>query len=310
MTELYRAIPVSQRDGSALANSNCRMAAIATGIDYHTGGARTSTGSEMRARQSDQSGGTDSGDASEAWQSYGQDLRIRDGASFPDALSDLHAGRLVHLDVWAADCAGPCCDSECGHTIAVAPERSGTRWLTADPWCSPAKWTWWEEALLQRGAETWGGQVYGAATAGLRWTGDERALKALMRLAAKRLMGLYRPDFPAAIRPYADTEGSGGRIMFTTTAAPTVAPPPGTTGDDVMYNVAPLTTHRSAIVRNCADLFADSSLTSPVDIGSEGQPLGFAGSTADAHLVVKGDTVLYVRRTDVVEIITADTEYA
>ena len=76
-----------------------------------------------------------------------------------------------------------------------------------------------------------------------------------------------------------------------------------------MYNVAPLTTHRSAIVRNCSDLFADSSLTSPVDLGSEGQPLGFAGSTADAHLVVKGDTVLYVRRADVVEIITLDTEY-
>jgi len=286
------------------------MASIAVGLDYHTGGARTSTGSEMRARQSDQSGGTDSGDAAEAWQSYGQTLRIRDGFTWNDALSDLHAGRLVHLDVWAQACAGPCLSGTgaYGHTIAVAPESSGSRWLVADPWCSPPKWTWWEEALLREGAETWGDMCYSGATSG-RGELSEKVLIALMRLVARRLMSEYRPDAPALVPPSRATGGSGGRIMFTTTAAPSVAPPPGTEGDDVMYNVAPLTTHRSAIVRNCSDLFADSSLTSPVDLGSEGQPLGFAGSTADAHLVVKGDTVLYVRRADVLEIITLDTEY-
>jgi hypothetical protein len=30
---MYRATPVTQRDGSALANSNCRMASVATGMD-------------------------------------------------------------------------------------------------------------------------------------------------------------------------------------------------------------------------------------------------------------------------------------
>jgi hypothetical protein len=276
---LYRAVPISQRDGTALANSNCRMASIATGIDYHTGGALTSTGSEMRARQSDQSGGTDSGDATEAWASYGQTLRIRDGETWADAVDDLGDGRLVHLDVWAADCAGPCCDSECGHTIAVAPEKSGTRWLTCDPWCSPPKWAWWDEALLRQGAETWGGQVYGAATAGLRWTGDERALRALMRLAGKRLMGLYRPDFPAAIRPFADTAGADGRIMFTTTGAPTAELEETT---DMPINAAPgLVTGIRARVAKGVDWFKDPNLTqrggsmsSDADVVYVGAPVG------------------------------------
>jgi len=78
------------------------MASVATGIDFESGGATTSTGGAMRARCSDQSGGTDSGDAAEAWASYGQELRVRDGATFGDALADLGAGRLVHLDVWQA----------------------------------------------------------------------------------------------------------------------------------------------------------------------------------------------------------------
>ena len=51
---IYRPTPISQRDGSEFANVNCRMSGIATGIDYHTLGAITSTGAEMRSRQSDQ----------------------------------------------------------------------------------------------------------------------------------------------------------------------------------------------------------------------------------------------------------------
>ena len=125
----YRAVPVSQRDGSSLANTNCRMASIATGLDYESAGIQVSNGAEMRSRQSDQSGGTDSGDAAEAWASYGQTLRIRDGATWADAEHDLEAGRLVHLDVWAASAAGPCLvgDGGYGHTIAVAPEQSRAR---------------------------------------------------------------------------------------------------------------------------------------------------------------------------------------
>src|SRR5262245_4263269 len=115
---MYRAKPVTQRDGSSLANSNCRMASIATGIDFQTKGATKSTGAEMRSRQSDQSGGTDSSDAREAWQSYNQSLTVRDGATFDNALADLKAGHFVHLDVWAASVRGVCLSGSgaYGHT--------------------------------------------------------------------------------------------------------------------------------------------------------------------------------------------------
>ena len=198
------------------------MASIATGLDHESAGVQLSSGAAMRARQDDQSGGTDSGDAAQAWATYGQELRIRDGATFDDALEDLEAGRLVHLDVWHAACAGPCLSGSgaYGHTIAIAPERSGSRWLVADPWCSPARWAWWETELLRAGAESWGGMTYTAATAGpgprIR---DELVLLALMRLAAKRLMTRYRPDAPAP-GPLRDTGGSDGRVMFTTTGIP------------------------------------------------------------------------------------------
>ena len=306
---MYRAAPVTQRDGSPLANSNCRMASVATGIDFETGGATTSSGATMRARCSDQSGGTDSGDAAESWASYGHELRVRDGATFGDALADLGAGRLVHLDVWQEACAGPCMSGtgKFGHTIAVAPERSGTRWLTADPWCSPPKWVWWDEALLRSGAETWGGQVYTAATAGQRYL-PESVLAALMRLAAKRLMSAFHPLAPAINAP-PDTGGSGGRILFTTTRAWSDPDAPSPDAEETVFNVAPITTHRSAVPHNCAPLYADAGLTDQVDTGSEAQPLGFLGSTSDAHRVVKGDLVLFVRRDDVREIVTQDTSY-
>ena len=199
------------------------MAAISTGLDHESAGVQLSTGSAMRARQDDQSGGTDSGDAAQAWATYGQELRIRDGATFDDALEDLEAGRLVHLDVWHAACAGPCLSGSgaYGHTIAIAPERSGSRWLTADPWCSPARWDWWETELLRAGAETWGGQLYGVATAGHR-PESELELRARMRLAGRLLMTAYRPDRRATALeiPFPDTGGSAGRIMFTTTGIP------------------------------------------------------------------------------------------
>ena len=277
----YRALPVTQRDGSELASSNCRLASAAAGIDYHSRGSILSTGAEMRARQSDQSGGTDSGDAAEAWASYGETLRIRDGATFADALYDLEAGRLVHLDVWAASCAGPCLSGTgaYGHTIAVAPEQSGTRWLTSDPWCSPPKWVWWEEALLEAGAEQWGGMTYTAATAGLRWTGDERALRALMRLAAKRLMSLYRPDAPAVVAP-PDTGGSSGRIMFTTTGTHAQAEE----GDMPINSAAGLITGLRTEVPQGVEFFADPNLT---------RRLGAMSSTADVVYVGNpiGETV-------------------
>jgi hypothetical protein len=213
----YRAAPVTQRDGSPLANSNCRMAAIATGIDYHTAGAITSTGAEMRTRQSDQVGGTDSGDAAEAWSTYGQDLAIRDGRTWAELVADLDAGRAIQLDVWHATAGGPCLSGSgaYGHSMAVAPERSGSRLLVADPWCSPASWQWCEESDLRAGAEALGAMTYTAATGGRYWPRSHDELVGRMRHALRALMTLYTPATPAETAPPAT--GGGGMIFYTAT---------------------------------------------------------------------------------------------
>ena len=216
----YRPAPITQRDGSPLANSNCRMAAVATGIDYHTLGAITSTGAEMRSRQSDQVGGTDSGDSAEAWRTYGQDLAIRDGRTFDDAIVDLEAGRALQLDVWHATAGGPCVSGSgaYGHSMAVAPERSGSRWLVSDPWCSPATWEWWEELQLRAGAEALGAMTYSAATGGRYWPRSEAELLDRMRHARAALFAMYTPASPAEDVGLPET-GGGGRIFFTATRA-------------------------------------------------------------------------------------------
>ena len=59
----YRPAFVTQRDGSSLANSNCRMASISMGLAYDASpqGSKTSTGKEMRTYTDDQSGGNQFG---------------------------------------------------------------------------------------------------------------------------------------------------------------------------------------------------------------------------------------------------------
>jgi hypothetical protein len=206
---MYRAKAITQRDGSPLASSNCRMASIATGIDFDTVGAKTSTGAKMRAAQPDQSGGTDSGDAVIAWQKHGEVLAVRDGRTFDDALRDLKAGHLVHLDVWHATAGGPCLSGtgRYGHTIVVAPEKDGANWLVADPWCLPARWEWWPESKLRAGAEKWGGMVYNKVGTG----------GGSLRDAVLYLLSLGNPDRPATEDP--DDTGGAGRILYTRTAA-------------------------------------------------------------------------------------------
>ena len=137
----YRAAPVTQRDGSRLANSNCRMASIATGLDFDTLGAKKSTGAKMRCPSGDQEGGTDSGDAKRAWANgYGENLDIQDGKSWDDVLTDLKCFRYVHLDVWHATVGGPCLSGtgRYGHTIVVAPD-CGQRVVGRRPVVQPAQ---------------------------------------------------------------------------------------------------------------------------------------------------------------------------
>jgi len=214
------------------------MASIATGLEYEDH-AKHSTGSKMRSYTADQSGGTDSGDAREAWlDGYGESLSIRDGYTFDTLLGDLRAGRMVHIDVWHASCgsaAGICKSGSgaYGHTMAVLPDYTSSGWLVADPWCSPAKWGRVPESQLRAGAEEWGRRVYGASvleadypTGGDGTIGPPRDVLALRIVAriVKRLMDRAYPGReetePAPPTPpdWGDT-GGGRPILYTRTRA-------------------------------------------------------------------------------------------
>jgi hypothetical protein len=200
----YRADPITQQDGSALANSNCRMASAAMGIDYHTLGGTTSTGKKMRDYSGDPDGGTTSDDAVKAWKHYGETLSVRDGQSFGEVLDALREGRLVHLDVWAATADGPCSDGNVGHTIAVAPEQQDGKWLVGDPWCKPPKWVWWSETKLRNAAEEWADRCgWRSASAG-----GPRDIRDIERTTLLRIIKAMMSDYaPGTVPPDEDYPG-------------------------------------------------------------------------------------------------------
>ena len=234
---VYTPDPLTQRDGSALANSNCRPTSIAVGIQYQE--RVKSSGSKMRGYMSDQSGGTDSGDAVEAWRKgYSADLTVRDGYTFDNALQDLAKGSAVHIDVWHASCGSQVCQSgsgQYGHTMFILPDQhsDGVRWKVCDPWCSPPAWVWVDEGKLRAGAEEWGRRVYGTAvmdadypTSGSGDIGDPRhpVALAIARRVTRLLMDAAHPGAedtgpgPKTPRDWGET-GGGPPVMFTRTAA-------------------------------------------------------------------------------------------
>jgi len=226
--------PVSQRDGTSLQNANCRMASISTGLDFHTVGAKTSTGGKMRTYTSDQTGGTGSDDAKQAWQvGYKQGLVIKDGGSWASVILALNEGRGVNLDVWHASLPAGCVSGEgkYGHNIFVLPDLNDDGWLVSDPWCKPASWKRISTAQLKRAAEEWGAKVRSQ-------TGMREPTVAALRLAALVLMRLFQPgrempnDDPL-IDVHAEDDDTGGYtpIMFTTTNRQPLATTGGT--DDV-----------------------------------------------------------------------------
>lgn len=321
-TPVRRPAPVTQRDGSPLQFSNCRMGSIATGIDYETGGATTSTGGKMRSYTDDQSGGTSSADARQSWRrGYDQALIVRDGSTFDDALADLRAGRLVHLDVWHQTVGGPCLSGSgrYGHTLAVAPDCKDGAWLVADPWCKPPTWVRVTEARLRAGAERWGAMVYGEAGA---TSGPAFAAVAADRpppadpirvdQIVKRLMTEATPVSPAPVDPpslmSADTAGPRP-ILYTVTARQPLA---GGT-DDMGIAYRPLRWDDPGVA-----LYLDSNCTDKVTETQPGGQITTIGAiakrdpdgadyTALAVLVVTGKlrddgaptrAVLWCRRSD------------
>jgi hypothetical protein len=308
----YRATPISQRDGSKLQFSNCRMASGATGIDYDTLGATVSTGSEMRRRSGDTAGGTTSDDIARAWRSYDQTITVRDGQTFDDLVRDLKAGRLVHIDVWHAAAEGPCLSGSgrYGHTMAIAPEQNASgKWLVADPWCYPARWLWWDEAKLRRGAEVWAQQVRTQATSGHTSLGE----------AVRYLMDRYRPDRPRfdELDEVAETSGPT-TIFYTATDA-------HTGGSDVAIRAPDsLTSAYTCKVPKGLAFYADAALTDRLGEFSSSRDVRYVGSVVDgvARAIIVNTsqpyddgkdrpTVVYVKEsaTDPVEVgMPTDTE--
>ena len=219
----YRPAFVTQRDGSSLANSNCRMGSVSMGIDLESRGeVLAPTASKMRSHTSDQSGGTDSGDAKEAWsRGYGRTLIVKDGGTFDQALDYLREFRAVHLDVWHASVGGPCISGSgaYGHTMIVLPDQNADGWAVGDPWCTDG-YHRVSESKLRAGAERWGSEVYGRAAEEPDYpTGgpdprDPAVLRIVSRIV-KRLMTEADPGHPYGTLRHPDT--GGGAILFTIT---------------------------------------------------------------------------------------------
>jgi hypothetical protein len=323
-TPAYRPAFVTQRDGSKLANSNCRMASIAMGVDLETKGADKSTGSKMRSYTDDQSGGTDSGDARQAWdRGYDQSLTVRDGNTFDQALADLRAYRAVHLDVWHAACGGPCLSGSgaYGHTIMVLPDYNADGWLVGDPWCTNG-YHRWPESKLRKGAEQWGAEVYGRAadepdypsdSSGPR---DPRVIVIVARIV-KRLMSSADPDKPYGTLQHPGETG-GGSILYTVTH-PTTAKG----GSDLGISYRPQVYADPGVA-----LYLDSSCTNKITTTTAGGELTTLGGiakkdddgtdyTALAVLVTTGQlrtdggqmrAVLWAKRADLPDAATSEVK--
>lgn len=93
--------------------------------------------------------------------------------------------------------------------------------------------------------------------------------------------------------------------------APPPAPEPDPTveGDDEMFNVAPATTHRDAVLKAGTVLYRDAKLTRRYSRVDEETPLGFAGSGKAFHVVVNGGNTNYVKRSDVARIVPNERTY-
>lgn len=275
----YRAAPVTQRDGSPLASSNCLMATAAVGLDYETRGAKTSTGSKMRNYSGDTAGGTNTDEIEKAWKNgYNEDPITRDGHPFDDVLADLYDKRLVMLQVWHATVGGPCLSGSgaYGHGIAVAPEKrvnTHTEWLVADPWCNPPKWAWVREDKLRAGAEEWVRHSASGATGG--HTSDPRGIP-LARLirAARDLMTSYYPGHPEPYPQEYGPVGAGGPVgvLFASTH-------PVSGSDDVAINTngSRIQTVRYVDLTDDAGFYKEAELDTKYGVLSAGRKCALLG---------------------------------
>lgn len=73
-------------------------------------------------------------------------------------------------------------------------------------------------------------------------------------------------------------------------------------GGDVLFNVAPITTHRDVVLKAGTVLYSDSGLKRRHSRVEDETPLGFVGSTRSAHVVVNSGNTNYIRRSDAARI--------
>jgi hypothetical protein len=304
----YRANPVTQRDGSTLQNSNCLMAAASVGLDYHTLGKKTSTGSKMRQYSGDLTGGTNTDEIERAWKrGYEEDPISRDGQPWSKVIQDLGEGRLVMLQVWAATVGSQLCLSgtgQYGHGISVAPEQRVTngvkQWLVADPWCKPARWKWVDESRLKAGADRWANKM--SAGAGNRPLLDipPEELQALI----KAFMAEWNPANPA---PKDDgASGPANGVLFASTRPQKEEE---TTDVAINTNGSSLKSKRRTKLTADAGFYADAQLTEKygeLAAGTERILIGPALGTNSMALLVdttkpysdgqKRPTIVYVTK--------------
>ena len=276
---VYRAKPVSQVDGSRLQYENCRMASISTGLDFHTQGKKTSTGAKMRSYSGDPAGGTNSDDAVRSWsRGYSESLVIRDGNTFDQAVRDLEAGHLIHLDVWHAASRGPCMSGSgyYGHSQAVAPERSADKWLVADPMCSPGAWMWWPEESLRRGSEEWAERVRRGTGGNIPRITTDPKLLLLMDEVARNLMSRFYPGNEDPDPEDVGETGGGGSIRYTMTRALTGG---GGGGQAMAISAAGgLKTDYTCKLGEGRDFFADPNLTKRLGEVSKDATVPYVGN--------------------------------
>jgi hypothetical protein len=235
------------------------MAAAAVGLDYHTLGTKTSTGSKMRQLSGDLTGGTNTDEIERSWKrGYEEDPISRDGQPWAKVLEDLAAGRLVMLQVWAATVGSQLCLSgtgNYGHGISVTPEgrvSNGVKqWLVADPWCKPPKWKWVDESKLRAGAERWAAKM--SAGGGNRPLSDipPEELQALI----KAFMAEWDPENPAPTDDGASGPANG--VLFASTR------PQQSEGTDMAVNTngSGITSTRRVDLTADAGFYADAELT-------------------------------------------------
>ena len=82
-----------------------------------------------------------------------------------------------------------------------------------------------------------------------------------------------------------------------------------TGSDDVMFNVAPMTTHRDLVVMDGTILYSDSALTKRHSVATGDTLMAFAGSVGEAYVVINSGYTNYIRRDSICTIVANDRTF-